>query len=114
MLNSIDANFRGKSLMRFNEQLLKKASNMSNYLVIISHCAFSFVVLSTLFDVFLRYFFSKPILGVIELNQCMMPVMVFMAVALTQRYQGHVKVNIIVNRLKENHRIFFEVTMYTP
>jgi C4-dicarboxylate transporter DctQ subunit len=98
--------------MRFNEQLLKKASNMSNYLVIISHCAFSFVVLSTLFDVFLRYFFSKPILGVIELNQCMMPVMVFMAVALTQRYQGHVKVTIIVNRLKENHRIFFEVTMY--
>jgi len=98
--------------MRLNKQLLKIVSNMSNYLVIISHCAFSFVVLSTLYDVFLRYFFNKPILGVIELNQCMMPIMVFMAVALTQRYQGHVKVTIIVNRLKENHQIFFELTAY--
>jgi TRAP-type C4-dicarboxylate transport system permease small subunit len=112
LLNTIEANFRGRRLMKISQQLLKKAYNMSSYLVIISHCAFSFVVLSTLYDVFLRYFFGKPILGVIELNQCMMPIMVFMAVGLTQRYQGHVKVTIIVNRLKENHQIFFELTAY--
>ena len=98
--------------MRLNEQLLKTVSNISNYLVVVSHCAFSFVVLSTLSDVFLRYFFNRPISGVIELNQCMMPIMVFMAVALTQRHQGHIRVTLIVSRLKEHYQVFFEIICY--
>ena len=98
--------------MRFDEQFLKTVSNISNYLVVVSHCAFIFVVVSTLFDVFLRYFFNRPIAGVIELNQCMMPIMVFMAVAVTQRRQGHIGVTLIVSRLKEHYQVFFEIICY--
>jgi TRAP-type C4-dicarboxylate transport system permease small subunit len=87
--------------MKFTREIAAKASSMSNYVVVVSHFAFSFVVLSTLFDVFLRYFASRPILGVIELNQCMMPVMVFMAIGLTQRNKGHIRVTLLVNRFKE-------------
>jgi len=98
--------------MNLIREIAKKSSNISNYFVIISYFAFSFVVLSTMLDVFLRYFFSKPIMGVIELNQCMMPVMVFMAIGLTQQKKGHISVTILLNRIKAKYRIFLELGAY--
>lgn len=94
--------------MRASHPLATIMGSVAGAVATVSCLAFTFVVLSTLVDVFLRYFFSRPILGVIELNECMMPIMVFMAIALTQRHRGHIRVSLVLNRMKPGHRRILE------
>lgn len=94
--------------MRTSHPLATIMGSIAGAVASVSYLAFTFVVLSTLADVFMRYFFNRPILGVIELNECMMPIMVFMAVALTQRHRGHIRVALVLNRMKPGHRRILE------
>lgn len=94
--------------MRISNRLVTIVGSISGSVANISYLAFIFVGLSTLVDVFLRYFFGKPILGVIELNECMMPIMVFMAIGLTQRHQGHIRVSLVLNRMKPKQKKILE------
>lgn len=52
-------------------------------------------------DVFLRYVFNSPILGVVELTEIMMVAMGFFAVVYTTMKNDHVKVEILTNILPD-------------
>lgn len=50
-------------------------------------------------DVVLRYFFSRPVTGSIELTEFMMVVVIFFGVVHTQLHGGHINVDLVISRL---------------
>ena len=76
---------------------------------IIYYVAFAFAVMAgvaiftmlftTVADVFRRYMLNKPIAGVLELNEILFPVVVFLGIALTQALRGHIRVTLLISRI---------------
>lgn len=85
-------------MQQFRE-IIFRASRSANYLVIVTYLALALATLSTILDICLRYIFGKPIMGVIEFNECMMPLIVFSAVAVTQAEKGHIGVTLVLRHL---------------
>jgi len=50
-------------------------------------------------DVFLRYFFGKPIKGAFEITQFMLVIIFFFGFAYTQNQKSHISVDIVTSRL---------------
>jgi TRAP-type C4-dicarboxylate transport system permease small subunit len=98
--------------MKIVKALVHLASRVSNYLILASYLAFAAATLATLTDIFLRYIFGKPILGVIELNECLMPAIVFMGLAATQKYRGHIRVTLMLKRLQPRFREVLDLLAY--
>ena len=63
----------------------------------------------TRIDVVLRYIFNSPIPGVYTLSEMFMIAAVFPAVAYVQQKKGHVRVDILIDKLKGRPRIVFEL-----
>ncbi|MBI2869316.1 MAG: TRAP transporter small permease [Chloroflexi bacterium] len=57
------------------------------------------MVLSTAADVFARFVLNNPIPGVIEINSVLLPVIVFLGIAMTQARRKHIRADILVTRL---------------
>ncbi len=57
------------------------------------------LMLITAADVLLRYIFSKPIIGVSEVSEYLLVILVFLALAYAQFQGRHVNVTIITSRL---------------
>jgi TRAP-type C4-dicarboxylate transport system permease small subunit len=62
------------------------------------------ITLLTGVDVFLRYFFSRPIKGTYELTELVLCVMVFFGLAYTAANKGNVSVPLVVTRLPQHAR----------
>ncbi|MGN1038090.1 MAG: TRAP transporter large permease subunit [Mailhella sp.] len=58
----------------------------------------------TFLDVFLRYFFSRSIIGTVEITSLMMVITVFSCIAWTQDMNSHVTMDIITSKLKDGPR----------
>lgn len=58
----------------------------------------AFMVLSTMADVTMRYFFNRPLAGVIEYCGILLPVLVFLGLAATQQVSGHIGVTLFLNK----------------
>jgi TRAP-type C4-dicarboxylate transport system permease small subunit len=58
-----------------------------------------FLMLLTVADVFLRYFFSAPIIGATEISRLMMIIIVFPALGWAAIDRVHVRVDLIVSRI---------------
>lgn len=71
------------------------------------------LMLLTTADVFFRYLFNSPILGVYEVTEFMMVSLVFMSLAFTQTEKGHVAVDILVTKFKEKPQLALEIFNYT-
>jgi TRAP-type C4-dicarboxylate transport system permease small subunit len=67
-----------------------------------------YMILSTLIDVSMRYFFNRPIPGVIESNGILLPVFVFMGLAMTQIMGGHLRVTFLLDYLSPKTRAGLE------
>ena len=65
-----------------------------------------FIMLSVGFDVILRYFFNRPMIWVTEVTECLLLYTTFLGTAWLLREEGHVKVDIILNRLKPRTTAF--------
>lgn len=98
--------------MRIPRNILGIVEGICNKGVIISYIAFTIVAVSTLVDVFCRYVLGRPILGVIEINERMIPIMIFMALAMTQRYRGHISVTVFVSKLSPRRRVRLDIFTY--
>lgn len=59
-----------------------------------------FIMLAVCFDVILRTFFNIPQMWVTEVTECLLLYITFLASAWLLREGGHVKVDILLNRLK--------------
>jgi TRAP-type C4-dicarboxylate transport system permease small subunit len=68
-----------------------------------------FIVFGTIADVFMRYFFNRPIAGVIEYCTVLLPVMVFFGLALTQKLGGHIATTFLLNRFQPKTRLKQEI-----
>ncbi len=62
----------------------------------------------TVCDVSLRKILSKSILGTVELSEFMMVIIVFFSLAQTEFLDGHIRVDLIMKRVRENIQITIE------
>ena len=94
-------------------KIILQASRLANYFVVVSYVSLTIVTVSTVVDICLRYVFGSPVLGVIELNECLMPLIVFTAVAVTQHEKGHIRVTLIVKHFPRKLAWYMELAAYT-
>ena len=62
----------------------------------------------TVVDVAMRYIFRAPLLGVHEISEFLMVIIVFLSLGYTQAQEGHVAVDIFVSRLSKRAQLIIE------
>ncbi len=75
----------------------------------ISCVAIIFLVLMTVYDVAMRTFFNKPMMGSQEYTQYLMVIIAFCAMAWRVFEGGHVSVEILVDRLSRRTQVYFDL-----
>lgn len=93
--------------------LIGKLENMQvsveNALSGVSAILLSFMMIVTTVDVVLRYVFGSPLPGIFSLCQMVMVGVVYFAVAFVQQQKGHVRVDVVIDRLAGNPRAVMEI-----
>jgi len=85
------------------QRIIQKLIRSVNYI----SCALMVVMLLLIVvDVLLRYLFTRPIAGSVELVELMLVVIVFLGIAFTGVQKGHVALDLVVKRLSERPRAF--------
>ena len=69
---------------------------------------FLVIIALTFLDVFLRYVFSRPMPGMHEVTEMLMPVVVFSSIAYAQWAGCHVVMDVITDRLSPERKLLFE------
>jgi TRAP-type C4-dicarboxylate transport system permease small subunit len=64
------------------------------------------MMMMTVADVVLRYFFRRPIVGSVEISTLLMVCVVFLAIAWCALKDGHISVDIITSKLSKRGRAF--------
>ncbi|MBW1801866.1 MAG: TRAP transporter large permease subunit [Deltaproteobacteria bacterium] len=77
---------------------MSRYANMAGISIVI------LMMLMTVADVVLRYFFNRPILGAYELIEFILVIVVFFAVAYTMAQDRHVSVDVLITRLPDPAR----------
>jgi len=71
----------------------------NNLLAYLAGAILLFAVISVTTDVVLRYFFNKPLMWAVEINENNLLYITFLATAWVLTREGHVKVELVLNRL---------------
>jgi TRAP-type C4-dicarboxylate transport system permease small subunit len=72
-----------------------------------------FLMMLTVVDVFLRYFFNAPITGATEISRLMMIIIVFPALGWAAIDRAHIRVDLIVSRIPPRlQAIFSSITFF--
>ena len=66
------------------------------------------IMLLTFCDVIGRYVFNAPIVGTVEVTELLMGMMVYLGVGLTTHARGHIRVDIIIDRLPRRAQAFLD------
>lgn len=77
----------------------KKAGRLTTVLSYIGGAVLFFMMLLTVADVFMRYVFNSPLLGVQEITEFMMVTFVFFSLAYTHVQGAHIRVDFVMERL---------------
>jgi tripartite ATP-independent transporter DctM subunit len=87
--------------MRLREviRFLDRIASLTRVVNSIGAIIFFLIVCITFADVFLRYFFHRPISGGIEITEEALVILVMFGLAYTQREKGHITIDIVVNIL---------------
>ena len=93
------------------EKVEKVQSGVEKGFIAISAAIIGSMMLITTADVALRYIFNSPLPGVFILCEMFMVCAVYLSVAYVQLQKGHVRVDIIIDRLKGRPRIIFELSI---
>jgi tripartite ATP-independent transporter DctM subunit len=88
--------------------LLDKVGLFSRWTNVIGVAALACMILVTFINVFLRYFFSRPIAGVEAITEVIMICAIFLAVAHTHNTRSHISVDLLSNKLTEKPRLALE------
>ena len=98
--------------MSFFKDTFGKTDLLSTVLnVVVCLVMFGMMMLTAL-DVILRYIFNSPILGVLEITEFMMVVIVFFSMSYTQAEKKHVAVDFFVTRLSERKQHIIDLMSY--
>ncbi|HKQ67586.1 MAG TPA: TRAP transporter small permease [Methylomirabilota bacterium] len=85
--------------------LLRGAVGVANVLSLAGLAAMTIV---TVTDVAGRYLFNRPLPGALELSELLMVFLVFGAFAVTELRNGHVDIDVVVNKLPQRARALSE------
>jgi TRAP-type C4-dicarboxylate transport system permease small subunit len=96
--------------------MFKKLVNRIDSILVVISRIFGFIAIAAVVvmmvmivcDVFLRYTFNSPILGVVELTEIMMVSMGFLAVVYTTVKNTHIKVEVMTNILPDISKFFLD------
>jgi len=80
---------------------LSKATNIVGVSVL------AMMMLFTVTDVCLRYFFNRPLAGSFELTEFMMAIVISFGLAHTAALDGHISVDLLTSRLPQRVRLIF-------
>ena len=69
------------------------------YFAFIAAAILIFIVAATLYEVVMRYFFGRAVLWVLEVTEYCLLFMTFLATAWLLRENGHIKMDLLFNRL---------------
>ena len=86
---------------------LNRLSEMICFLIIV------FMIVSTIVDTSLRYFFSHPLSGVIEYNGMLVAVLTFLGLANTQAMKGHIEVTSVTLNLSPKAQSVMKIVALT-
>ena len=76
--------------------------------VVVSLAVLVVMLAATVYDVFSRFIFDKPIAGVIEFSGVYLPAFTFLGLAMTQRLKGNINVTFGLQMLSPRRRKVFE------
>lgn len=63
---------------------------------------------SIIYDVFMRYFFNRPTRWAVDLGELLMLPVIYLAAALVLREDGHIRVDILISRIRGRLRVTIE------
>ena len=94
--------------MEFVKKLVTKANlffdRLLDFMAILAGVILSFITLIVCVAIFSRYFLNRPLGWVAEIGEYSLLYITFLAVAWVLRGKGHVKVDILFNRLNPRNR----------
>ena len=82
------------------KRLLDIFDRTLNVMTFLAGMLLVFIMLSVFMEVILRSFFNRPQIWVTEVTECLLLYITFLGAAWLLREEGHVKVDVILNRLK--------------
>ena len=82
-----------KRFLKIFNQCLDILSSLAGVILI-------FIMLSVCLEVIMRYFLNRPLIWVTEVTECLLLYITFLGTAWLLREEGHVTVDIILNRLE--------------
>lgn len=91
------------------KRLLNILDTIINGMTFLAGLLLVFIMLTVCADVILRTFFKMPQMWVTEVIECLLLYITFLATAWLLREEGHVQVDILVNRLKPRTVAFFGI-----
>lgn len=94
--------------MKVLKEVDKLVERAERVMVAISWGVTLFITFMVVIDVFLRYFFNKPLPASWEISEVIMPYIVFFALSRALVVGAHVKVTIITNLLSERKQRILE------
>lgn len=77
----------------------KKANILTKVLSYIGGSVLFLMMVLTVIDVFMRYVFNSPLLGVQEITEFMLVTFVFFTLAYTETEQSHIRVDFVMDKL---------------
>jgi TRAP-type C4-dicarboxylate transport system permease small subunit len=88
------------------QHVIDRASEISGIVAVI---VLVFMMMLTVSDVFLRYFFSRPIMASAELTEYMMVIVSFLGIAWCATRGTHIKVELLVGRWSDRSQGIIDV-----
>lgn len=89
----------------------KGASKIAYISGIFGTLSMGFLVLMTVCDVFLRFFFNKPILGSFEITEYAMIPIIFFAIPWATQQKANVRVELFIGKIRKKPRaVLYSVT----
>jgi TRAP-type C4-dicarboxylate transport system permease small subunit len=85
--------------------LLRRVIDVAN---VLSFTSLALMALITVVDVGGRYLLNRPLLGSLEMSELLMVFLVFGAFSVTELHNGHVEVDVLVNRMGPRARALCE------
>lgn len=79
------------------------------FIAVFAMAAVGLMSLSTTADVLKRWITGWPIGGVMQLNECLMVVLVFLAIPYSQFYRRHIRIAFIVSRFKPRNIVIADL-----
>ena len=91
------------------KRLLDIFDRTLNIMTFLAGMLLIFIMLSVCMEVILRSFFNRPQIWVTEVTECLLLYITFLGTAWLLREEGHVKVDVILNRLKPQTTAFLGI-----